>query len=105
MAWIECKQRGTARCLKQLLQDRVRCRLDSPSVNPLDSDSRFQILSELRPAQAQGRRVRGDQSPEAGGNRGVEKVFDLANIDGGAGVRNSRDNMGDVREMNGAVWG
>jgi len=105
MKWIECKQRGTARCLKQLLQDRVGCQSDSPSVNPHDSDSRSQILGELRPAQAQGRRARGDQSPEAGGNRGVERVFDLADIDGGAGVRNSRDNMGDVIEMNGAVVG
>ena len=62
-------------------------------------------MGKLRPTQAQGRRVRGDQSPEAGRNRGVERVFDLANVDGGAGVRNSRDNMGDVIEMNGAAGG
>jgi hypothetical protein len=71
----------------------VGCRPDSLSVNLLCSDSRSQISCGLRPAQAQGRRVRSDQSPETGGNGGVEREFDLANIDGSAGVRNSRENM------------
>jgi len=90
---IKCKQRGTARCLKQLLQDQVGCRPDSPSVNSLYSDSRSQISWGLQPTQAQGRRVRSDQSPETEGNGGVEREFDLANIDGSAGVRNSRESM------------
>ena len=49
--------------------------------------------------QAQGRGVRSDQSPETRGNGGVEMVFDLAKADGSAGVRNRRENMGDVIEM------
>ena len=93
MVWIECKQQGTARRLKLLLQDRVGCRPDNPSINSLYSDSRSQILCGLRPTQAQGRRVGSDQSLETRGNGGVERKFDLANIDGSAGVRNSRENM------------
>ena len=43
--------------------------------------------------QAQGRGVRSDQSPETRGNGDVEREFDLAKVDGGAGVRNKRENM------------
>lgn len=44
--------------------------------------------------------VRGDQSPETGGNGGVEREFDLAKVDGSAGVRNRRESMENVIEMN-----
>jgi len=93
MVWIECKQQGTTGRLKLLLQDQVGCRPDNPSVNSLYSDSRSQILCGFRPTQAQGRKVRSDQSPETRGNGGVEREFDLANTDGSAGVRNSREKM------------
>jgi hypothetical protein len=39
------------------------------------------------------REVRGDQSPEAVGEGGAEREFDLAKVDGSAGVRESRENM------------
>jgi len=39
-----------------------------------------------------GKESRGDQSPEAGRNSGVERKFDLAR-DGSAGVRKSREGM------------
>jgi hypothetical protein len=36
--------------------------------------------------------------PEQRGNGGVEKIFDLAKVDGMAGVRKSRENMEGVIE-------
>jgi len=49
--------------------------------------------------QAQGRGVRSDQSPETRGNGGVEREFNLAKVDGSAGVRNKRKNTEGVIEM------
>lgn len=68
-------------------------------LNPLCSNSKPQISCELQPTQAQGRRVRSDQSPEPRENSGVEREVDLAKVDGSAGVRNSRENMEGVIEM------
>jgi len=43
-----------------------------------------------------GKRSEGDQSPKAAGNSGVERKFDLAKVDGIAGVRKSRESMENV---------
>lgn len=45
-----------------------------------------------------GKKSRVDQSPERRGG-GVERDFDLARVDGMAGVRKGRKSMGDVIEM------
>jgi hypothetical protein len=47
-----------------------------------------------------GKRRVGDQSPERRGREVASKMnFDLASIDGMAGVRKGRESMGDVIEM------
>jgi len=77
----------------------VGCRPDSPSANSLCSDSKFQIWCglHLRRRREEGG-ARSDQSPEAAGVGGVEWEFDLAKVDGMAGVRKGRENMEGVIE-------
>jgi hypothetical protein len=43
-----------------------------------------------------GKKSKGDQSSKAVGNGGVERIFDLAKVDGIAGVRKSRESMKNV---------
>ena len=71
--------------------------------NPLGSNSKLQISCELQPTQAQGSRAKGDQSPKAGGDSGVEGEIDLAR-DGSAGVRKSHERGGDVIVNEDVTW-
>jgi len=66
----------------------------SPSVNPLvpTRNSRY-CVGDFTYAGVGKRRARSDQSPKAEGGGGVEREFDLAKVDGMAGVRKSRENM------------
>ena len=105
MELTKYKPWGTTRRLKQLIRDRVGCQPDSPNISPRSSNSKSEMSCRLRPTQAQGRRVRGDQSPETRRGGGVERELDLAKIDGSAGVRKSRENMGNVIEKEDAAVG
>lgn len=101
MALTKYRAQGTTRRLSSPY-GQVGCRIDGPSVNPLCSDSKIQIVW-TSPTQAQGRGARGDQSPEATGNRGVENKFDLAKTDGMAGVREGHESV--IEKGNVAVGG
>lgn len=89
--------RSTARCFEQLLRDRVGSR---PQSQRLPALFRLKIPGVVQTSTyaGAGKKSKGDQSPKAVGNSGVERVFDLAKVDGIAGVRKSRESMENVIE-------